>query len=76
MPTPKVATTSTESRRTFLRHTLTAGAGVSVAAMTSGIVLAVTEADADADADATENNAKKGYRLTPHIAAYYQSASS
>jgi len=71
MPTPNVATTSPESRRTFLRHTLTAGAGVTVAAITSGIVLTVT----DADADAPEKNAKKGYRLTPHIAAYYKSAS-
>ena len=69
MPTPNVATTSPESRRTFLRHTLTAGAGVTVAAITSGIVLAVT------DADVPEKNTKKGYRLTSHIAAYYQSAS-
>jgi hypothetical protein len=71
MPTANVTTAAMESRRTFLRHTLAAGAGVTVAALASGTVLAV----ADADADKPEKTTKQGYRLTQHIAAYYQSAS-
>ncbi|MEW8027654.1 MAG: hypothetical protein AB2792_09585 [Candidatus Thiodiazotropha sp.] len=58
-------------RRAFLRATATTGAGVAVAASLPGLTAAST------DEVASESpKAKKGYRLTPHIAAYYKSTVS
>ncbi|MCU7798224.1 MAG: formate dehydrogenase [Candidatus Thiodiazotropha sp. (ex Myrtea spinifera)] len=54
-------------RRRFLRDTATVGAGVAVAVTLPG--LAATTAEDEAPA---ETMSQKGYRLTPHIAAYYE----
>ena len=59
-------------RRAFLRGTATAGVGAAVAVSLPGLTTASVEDEASADA----SKAKKGYRLTPHIAAYYKSTVS
>jgi hypothetical protein len=58
-------------RRAFLRGTASAGVGVAVAASLPGLTTASTE-----DAPSESPKTKKGYRLTPHIAAYYKSTIS
>ncbi|MCU7845886.1 MAG: hypothetical protein KZQ93_18795 [Candidatus Thiodiazotropha sp. (ex Monitilora ramsayi)] len=58
-------------RRRFLRNTATTGAGIAVAVTLPG--LAATSADYEVSA---ETKSKKGYRLTPHIAAYYETMTS
>jgi hypothetical protein len=55
-------------RRAFLRGTASAGVGVAVAASLPGLSTASTD-----DASSESAKTKKGYRLTPHIAAYYKS---
>lgn len=60
-----------QRRRDFLRNTATAGAGVAVAVTLPGLASASTEEEAPAEVDS-----KKGYRLTPHIAAYYKTMTS
>jgi nitrous oxide reductase len=65
----KEETKTSRSRRDFLRSALVAGAAAAVLAPQS--VAAITEGEVvRADGDA-----KKGYRLTAHISAYYKSAS-
>ena len=55
------------NRRKFLRHSATTGAGIAIAASLPG--LATSETDEGAT---SEPSSQKGYRLTPHIAAYYK----
>ncbi|HPE61399.1 MAG TPA: twin-arginine translocation signal domain-containing protein [Thiolinea sp.] len=58
------------SRRTFLRQSVAAGAGA--------VLLAGQAAEAGPAApplDEAASSREQGYRVTPHIAAYYQSAS-
>lgn len=56
------------ARRSFLRDSATAGAGVAVAAAVPGIASATDELQVDDE--------KKGYRLTDHIIAYYKTTAS
>ncbi|MES9969015.1 MAG: hypothetical protein ABW092_03215 [Candidatus Thiodiazotropha sp.] len=58
-------------RRAFLRNTASAGVGVAVAASLPGLTTASSD-----ETDQQAPKAKKGYRLTPHIAAYYKSTLS
>jgi hypothetical protein len=58
-------------RRAFLRGTASAGVGVAVAASLPGLTNASMD---EAESEAPQKN--KGYRLTPHIAAYYKSTLS
>ena len=59
--------TPDNQRRAFLRTSAGAGAGVAAAAAFPGLATA-----ADEDLPEQQNNTQKGYRLTPHIAAYYK----
>ena len=58
-------------RRAFLRNTASAGVGVAVAASLPGLTTASVD-----ETDRETPMTKKGYRLTPHIAAYYKSTLS
>lgn len=58
-------------RRRFLRDSAAVGAGIATTAALPGLVAAETEEQAVA-----ETKQQKGYRLTPHIAAYYETMSS
>lgn len=58
-------------RREFLRVTAATGAGLAVSAALPG--LASTAPD---ETPSTDSNTQKGYRLTPHIAAYYKTTTS
>ncbi|MBT3048852.1 MAG: hypothetical protein AB2728_15150 [Candidatus Thiodiazotropha sp.] len=64
--------TPDQKRRAFLRGSATAGVGAAVAVSLPGLTTASIEDEASAEAP----KAKKGYRLTPHIAAYYKSTVS
>ena len=55
------------NRRKFLRKSASAGAGIAVAASLPGLA----ESDEEPSAS-SESKTRKGYRLTPHIAAYYK----
>lgn len=63
------ATRISPSRRDFLRGALAASVAA-VMLTPKGVATLAKEADQPASAQA-----KQGYRLTPHIIAYYQSAS-
>jgi hypothetical protein len=54
------------NRRKFLRKSAKAGAGVAVAAALPGLASGAEEGET------REAKVQKGYRLTPHIAAYYE----
>ncbi|MES9942521.1 MAG: hypothetical protein ABW104_20795 [Candidatus Thiodiazotropha sp. 6PLUC2] len=54
-------------RRAFLRTTAGAGVGVAVAATLPGLTSASVEEEPE-----EKSQVQKGYRLTPHIAAYYK----
>lgn len=54
-------------RRAFLRGTAGAGMGVAVAATLPGLTSAAVK-----QAPEEKPEVQKGYRLTPHIAAYYK----
>ena len=54
-------------RRAFLRGTAGAGVGVAVAVTLPGLTTASVE-----EASEEKAESQKGYRLTPHIAAYYK----
>ncbi|MEL0586364.1 MAG: hypothetical protein AAES65_15960 [Candidatus Thiodiazotropha sp. (ex. Lucinoma kazani)] len=58
-------------RRSFLRCTASAGVGAAVAVSLPGLATASTEAVSSDDSEP-----QKGYRLTPHIAAYYKTTVS
>jgi hypothetical protein len=58
-------------RRRFLRDTAATGAGIAVAVTLPGLASAEDPADVEHTADS-----QKGYRLTPHIAAYYKTMTS
>ena len=58
-------------RREFLRVTATTGAGLAVAAALPGLASAVSD-----EAPSSGSDIQKGYRLTPHIAAYYKTTTS
>ena len=64
--TPKAAT----GRRTFLKRAAVAGGAATVAVAGAGAVATVEPGSPDKAA--TEQNSK-GYRMTPHIEAYYRS---
>jgi L-aminopeptidase/D-esterase-like protein len=59
--------TPDKQRRAFLRGSAGAGVGMAAMATLPGLTAASVE-------EAVEDNseAQKGYRLTPHIAAYYK----
>ncbi len=59
------------NRRKFLSKTATAGAGIAVAASLPGLAAGDDEGMAS-----SESAQQKGYRLTPHIAAYYKTMTS
>lgn len=61
-----------QKRRRFLRNTATAGAGIAAAVTLPG--LANTTGPDEQVPD--EAKSQKGYRLTPHIAAYYKTMTS
>jgi hypothetical protein len=61
------------NRRAFLRGTASAGASVAIAVATSLPGLSSASTD---DPSSESAKTKKGYRLTPHIAAYYKSTVS
>ena len=65
--TPKVAT----GRRAFLKRAAVAGGAATVAV--AGVAAVADAAPEFADKAASEQGSK-GYRMTPHIAAYYRSA--
>ena len=54
-------------RRSFLRRTAGAGVGMAVATTLPGLTSAAVD-----EATEEEPEVQKGYRLTPHIAAYYK----
>ena len=54
------------NRRDFLRGSVAAGAGATIAAALPGAARATTE-------DEVEANSEENYRLTRHIADYYKS---
>jgi len=58
-------------RRRFLCDSAAVGAGIAATAALPG--LAAAEAG---EQSAEETKQQKGYRLTPHIAAYYETMSS
>ncbi len=58
-------------RRKFLRNSATLTAGAAMAVSLPG--LASTESQQEATG---ESKQQKGYRLTPHIAAYYKTMTS
>lgn len=58
------------ARREFLRGTMAAGAGAALVAAVPGVVTAAPEKAIP------ETEAKQGYRVTPHIAAYYKTAAN
>ena len=60
----------TLSRRDFLRGTLAAGAGATLLVTLPGVASAAPETATPPTDD------KQGYRLTPHIAAYYKTAAN
>ena len=55
------------NRRKFLRESATAGAGIAVASSLPGLAIGDEETSVS-----SESKIQKGYRLTPHIAAYYK----
>ncbi|MET0065913.1 MAG: twin-arginine translocation signal domain-containing protein [Candidatus Thiodiazotropha sp.] len=59
------------NRRKFLRKSAGAGAGVALAASLPGLA-----SSDDAEARTDEAQQQKGYRITPHIAAYYETMNS
>ena len=67
--TPKVAT----GRRAFLKRAAVAGGAATVAV--AGVAAVADVAPESAEKAAPEQGSK-GYRMTPHIAAYYRSARS
>ena len=64
--TPKVAT----GRRTFLKRAAVAGGAASVAVAGAA---AVARVEPEAPDKVTPEQKSKGYRMTPHIEAYYRS---
>jgi hypothetical protein len=62
-------------RRAFLRGTASAGASVGVAIAVATSLPGLSSASTD-DPSSESAKTKKGYRLTPHIAAYYKSTVS
>jgi nitrous oxide reductase len=64
--TPKAAT----GRRTFLKRAAVAGGAATVAVAGAA---AVAEVGAESPDQAAPEQNSKGYRVTPHIEAYYRS---
>ncbi len=58
-------------RREFLRVTATTGAGLAMTASLPGLASTGPDEELSAGSDV-----QKGYRLTPHIAAYYKTTTS
>ncbi|MCG8488622.1 MAG: hypothetical protein MI756_14205 [Chromatiales bacterium] len=59
--------TPDNQRRAFLRGTAGAGVGVAAIATLPGLTAASLEESSE-----NKSEQQKGYRLTPHIAAYYK----
>ena len=57
-----------QERREFIKKSTLIGAGVAASGMVT------TNAIASVGEDAENQPAKQGYRLTPHVLAYYKSA--
>ncbi len=57
------------NRRKFLSKSAEAGAGIAVAASVPGLAMGEEEGMANSE---SRSEQQKGYRLTPHIAAYYK----
>ena len=64
--TPKVAT----GRRAFLKRAAVAGGAATVAVAGAG---AIAEVDSQSPGKLAAEEGSKGYRVTPHIEAYYRS---
>ncbi|MEJ2641600.1 MAG: hypothetical protein P8010_18690 [Desulfosarcinaceae bacterium] len=62
-----------QKRRRFLRDAAMAGAGVAAAVSLPGLA-AKSEPEETEPSDQAKR--QKGYRLTPHIAAYYKTMTS
>jgi nitrous oxide reductase len=67
--TPKVAS----GRRAFLKRAAVAGGAATVAVAGGAAVADIASESPD---KATPEGSSKGYRMTPHIEAYYRSARS
>ncbi|NIM29365.1 MAG: formate dehydrogenase [Gammaproteobacteria bacterium] len=65
--TPKLAS----GRRTFLKRAAVAG-GAATVAVAGGA--AVADIAPESAGDTAPSGSSKGYRMTPHIEAYYRSA--
>ncbi|HEY5645073.1 MAG TPA: hypothetical protein VIS76_03960 [Pseudomonadales bacterium] len=64
--TPKVAT----GRRAFLKRAAVAGGAATVAVAGAG---AIADVASDSPGTTAPEGSSKGYRVTPHIEAYYRS---
>ena len=60
-----------ESRRRFLRDTLTLGAGAATVALTANTASAAVMEETVEEVATSD---KKGYHVTPHINDYYKTA--
>lgn len=65
---------TTETRRAFLRTTLTASAGLAAATVATRGVAAITE-DQPTERQTTAEKGSRGYHVTQHIIDYYKTAS-
>lgn len=59
------------NRRKFLSKSAGAGAGIAVAVSLPGLATSEEEG-----LETSEPQSQKGYRMTPHIAAYYKTMTS
>jgi nitrous oxide reductase len=62
-----------QKRRRFLRDATMVGAGVAVAVSLPGLA---AKSGPEEEPAADQAKSQKGYRLTPHIAAYYKTMTS
>jgi hypothetical protein len=60
-----------EGRRAFLKDVVLAGGATAMAAAAGGALAAAPDRDVSAP---EENSAESGYRVTPHVKAYYDKA--
>jgi nitrous oxide reductase len=60
-----------ESRRAFIKDVVLAGGATAMAAAAGGALAAPTAED---DAAAAPKTSETGYRVTPHVRAYYDKA--
>ncbi len=60
------------NRRKFLRTSAGVGAGMAAAVTLPGLA----SSEGESEVASSESSSQKGYRLTPHIAAYYETMTS